>query len=87
MKQPAVKRARNVRKEKVEEDHSRVGEAQKKELMLAYVEDRKSYSKRAKSSAEEDQDVDGVQSESSSSVSEVKPVKKMKAGNMVTMTS
>ncbi|KAK9140620.1 hypothetical protein Scep_010301 [Stephania cephalantha] len=68
MEQTVVKRARNVRVEE-EDDHSRVDKAPKKELMLACVENKKSDLERAESSREEKQDIDGVQNESSSSVS------------------
>ncbi|KAK9140250.1 hypothetical protein Scep_009931 [Stephania cephalantha] len=68
MDQHVVKHARNVRAKEVEKDNLRVGEAPKKKLTLAYVGDRESDLKRAESSGEEYQDVDGAQSESSSNV-------------------
>ncbi|KAK9160609.1 hypothetical protein Syun_006950 [Stephania yunnanensis] len=61
MEQHVVKHARNVRAKKVEKDNLRVGEAPKKKLTLACVENRESDSKLAESSGEKDQDVDGVQ--------------------------
>ncbi|KAK9094036.1 hypothetical protein Scep_025505 [Stephania cephalantha] len=63
MKHHVVKRAHNVRAKEVDEDNSRVGEAPEKELSLACVEVRESDSERVESSGEEDQDVNGVQSD------------------------